>query len=271
MASSDRLFAGSIPENYDRLLVPILFETYARDLAERVAEARPRSVLEIAAGTGALTRAIAAALEGEVRFVASDLNQPMLDRAAARLGADRRISWRQADGLALPFEDRSFDLVVCQFGVMFFSDKAQGYHEAHRVLKPRGHYLFNVWDAITENDFASVVTEALAMVFPDDPPRFMARIPHGYSDTGLISRELGAAGFEAVVIESVDHISRAASARDAAVAYCQGTPLRAEIEARDPRGLEAATDAAAEALATRFGSGPIKGRMRAHIVSAMKP
>ncbi|KFC75044.1 Ubiquinone/menaquinone biosynthesis methyltransferase [Bosea sp. LC85] len=271
MASTDKLFAGPIPEIYDRLLVPLLFETYAADLADRVAQAKPQRILEIAAGTGALTRAMAARLDGEARFVASDLNQPMLDRAAERLGADARITWQQADALALPFEDRRFDLVACQFGVMFFPDKAQGYKEAYRVLKPGGRYLFNVWDSIAENEFPQVVTEALATMFPTDPPRFMERVPHGYHDLDAIRRELAGAGFDAIAIETVTRKSRAGSAQEAATAYCQGTPLRAEIETRDPSGLEAATNASAEALARRFGSGPIEGRISAHVVSAMKP
>src|ERR1700674_958753 len=170
MAATDKLFAGSIPEIYDRLLVPLIFESYAADLAERLVGLNPQSVLETAAGTGVLTRAIALRMPAHVRIVATDLNQPMLDRAAARQPDDGRIGWRQADALALPFADQTFDAVACQFGVMFFPDKMQGYKEARRVLKPGGRFFFNVWDRISENDFADVVTEALAKVFPQDPP-----------------------------------------------------------------------------------------------------
>ena len=169
---------------------------------------------------------------------ATDLNQPMLDHAAARQRVDGRIAWQQADALALPFGDRAFDIVACQFGVMFFPDKVQGYREARRVLRPGGRFLFNVWDRIAENVFADVVTEALASVFPHDPPRFMARTPHGHHDVGKIREELAAAGFASIAVETVDGTSRAASARDVAIAYCQGTPLRNEIEARDPTDLE---------------------------------
>jgi len=269
MVATDKLFAGSIPEIYDRLLVPLIFEPYALDLAGRLAEARPRDVLETAAGTGVLTRALAARLPAEARIVASDLNQPMLDRAAARQPGDGRIEWRQADALALPFADGSFDAVACQFGVMFFPDKAQGYGEARRVLKPGGRFLFNVWDRIAENEFADVVTEALAALFPHDPPRFMARIPHGYHDVDRIRAELAAAGFADIAVEAVDARSKAASPRDPAVAYCQGTPLRNEIEARDAARLEEATERAAEALAHRFGSGAVEGRIRALVISAV--
>jgi len=268
MADTDKLFAGAIPDLYDRLMVPMIFEPYAQDLAERVAGLNPRDVLEIAAGTGVVTRAMASRLAAAARIVASDLNQPMLDRAMARQGDDTRIEWRQADALALPFQAQSFDVVACQFGVMFFPDKEKGYREARRVLRPGGRYLFNVWDDLATNEFPLVVTQALEELFPDDPPRFMARTPHGYCDLPAIERTLEAAGFRDISIETLDRTSRAASALDVATAYCQGTPLRAEIEARSPGGLEAATQRATQALAQEFGEGGITGRIRAHVVSA---
>jgi ubiquinone/menaquinone biosynthesis C-methylase UbiE len=270
MVATDKLFAGSIPEIYDRFLVPLIFESYARDLAERVAKAKQQDVLETAAGTGVLTRAMVSRLPAHARLVATDLNQPMLDHAAAKLPHESRITWRQADALALPFEDQSFDVVACQFGVMFFPDKVQGYKETRRVLKPGGRFFFNVWDQISENEFAHVVTEALATLFPKDPPRFMARTPHGYHDVEKLREELTMAGFVSIAIETLDDTSRAPSPLDPAIAYCQGTPLRNEIEARDPSRLEAATQESAKALAQRFGSGPIKGRIRAHVITAIR-
>jgi ubiquinone/menaquinone biosynthesis C-methylase UbiE len=268
MAESDKLFAGSIPETYDRFLVPLIFESYARDLAKRVARVEPHDVLEIAAGTGVLTRAMAARLPTQACIVATDLNQPMLNHAQSQ-SHDSRITWRQADALALPFEDRSFDAVACQFGAMFFPDKVRGYREARRVLKPGGHFFFNVWDRISENEFADVVTEALAQIFPRDPPCFMARIPHGYHDVEKIRADLKAAGFEEISIATVDDKSRAPSPRDVAIAYCQGTPLRNEIEARDPSRLDDATKEAANALARRFGNDSVQGRIRAHVIDAV--
>lgn len=268
MVATDKLFAGSIPEIYDRFLVPLIFESYAVDLADRLAKLRPHDVLETAAGTGVLTRAVASRLPGEARLVVTDLNQPMLDHAAARQGSDHRISWRKADALALPFPDRSFDVVACQFGVMFFPDKIAGFGEARRVLRPGGHFLFNAWDRISENVFAQVVTEALADVFPQSPPGFMARTPHGYHEVAQIRADLEAAGFRNIAIETRQCASRANSARDVAVAYCQGTPLRNEIEARDASRLEEATQLAAQALGRQFGDGPIEGQIAAHVVAA---
>jgi ubiquinone/menaquinone biosynthesis C-methylase UbiE len=268
MAEVDKLFAGSIPEIYDRLLVPLIFEPYARDLAERIAGTKPEDVLETAAGTGVLTNAIVSRLSASSRITATDLNQPMLDRAAARRALEGRVTWRQADALALPFGERKFDVVACQFGVMFFPDRIAGYKEARRVLRPRGRFFFNVWDAIDNNEFADVVTQALAAVFPRDPPMFMARTPHGYHNVEAIREQLAAAGFIDISAETIGHTSKAATAMDAAMAYCQGTPLRNEIEARDAARLEEATGAAADALARRFGNGPIEGRIRAHLFAA---
>ena len=148
----------------------------------RLAGIRPRHVLETAAGTGVLTRAMAARLAAG-RVHRRDRSQPAHAESGGRVAAHRAgLTWRQADALALPFEDRTFDAVACQFGAMFFPDKVQGYREARRVLKPGGRFFFNVWDRIEDNEFADVVTQALAGMFPNDPPRFMARTPHGYHD-----------------------------------------------------------------------------------------
>ena len=229
MSETDKLFAGSIPENYDRYLVPLIFEGFAEDLAQRAAALSPRAVLETAAGSGAVTRALAPRLAPDASYFVTDLNQPMLDHAATRQGVDRRIDWRSADAQALPFADAAFDVVCCQFGVMFFPDRRAGYLEAKRVLRPGGRFLFSVWDRLEENVFADEVTAALAELFPADPPRFMARTPHGYHDVAVIRDELEKAGFASVAIETRADVSRAASPRHPAVAYCQGTPLRNEI------------------------------------------
>lgn len=269
MLDADKVFAGSVPENYDRYMVPLIFEPFAADLAQRAAALSPGTVLETAAGTGVVTRALAPKLAPGASYVVTDLNQPMLDHASSRQGVDSRIEWRQADALALPFEDDAFDLVFCQFGAMFFPDRIAGYREAKRVLKPGGHFLFNVWDHIGDNVFADDVTTALAKMFPKDPPRFLARTPHGYHDTALIRAELEEAGFSRVVIETRTEQSRASSPRVPAVAYCQGTLLRNEIEERAPGSLETATDYATSAIAHKHGDGEVAARIQAHVITAM--
>jgi len=269
MLEADKVFAGSIPENYDRRMVPLIFEAYAADIAQRAASFSPGAVLEVAAGTGAVTRALAPQLPPGASYTVTDLNQPMLDYAASRQPADSRIRWRQADALAMPFEDAAFDLVCCQFGAMFFPDRLKAYREARRVLKPGGHFLFSVWDRIEENIFADDVTNALARIFPNDPPRFLARTPHGYHDTDLIRTDVAGAGFSNVAIETRAEQSRASSPRVPAVAYCQGTLLRNEIEAREPGKLEAATDYAEAAIADRHGRGEVAAKIQAHVIMAV--
>jgi ubiquinone/menaquinone biosynthesis C-methylase UbiE len=269
MLETDKVFAGSIPENYDRYMVPLIFEPFATDLAQRAASLVPSTILETAAGTGVVTRALAPRLSSATSYIVTDLNQPMLDYAASRQAPDSRITWRQADALALPFENATFDLVCCQFGAMFFPDRSSAYREAKRVLKPGGHFLFNVWDRIEENVFADDVTNALARIFPHDPPRFLARTPHGYHDTALIRSELEDAGFSRVVIETRAEQSRASSPRLPAVAYCKGTLLRNEIEARDAEKLDAATNYAASAIADRHGSGEVSAKIQAYVIVAV--
>lgn len=268
MLEIDKTFAGSVPENYDRYMVPLIFQPYAEDVARRAAFLSPDAVLEVAAGTGVVTRALASKLPAAASYIVTDLNPPMLHYAESRQPFDSRIQWRQADALALPFEDATFDLVCCQFGAMFFPDRVAGYREARRVLKPGGHFIFSVWDRIEENIFADDVTKALAELFPDDPPRFLERIPHGYHDWALIRSDVERAGFSHVTIETKAEQSRASSPRIPAVAYCQGTPVRNEIEARGGE-LESATDHAEAAIAKRHGITDIAAKMQAHIVVAI--
>jgi ubiquinone/menaquinone biosynthesis C-methylase UbiE len=266
----DTAFTNSVAQLYESHLVTLIFEPYAVDMARRVAAAKPRRVLEIAAGTGVVTRQLAVMLDSASAIVATDLNSAMLDEAA-RIGTARPVEWRQADAMLLPFEDDTFDAVCCQFGAMFFPDRAHAFAEARRVLRPGGVFVFSAWDTIDTNEFADAVTAACAAVFPQDPPRFLARTPHGYNDPQRIVEDVAAAGFtRSPAVEKIAFTSRAVSAHIPAVAYCHGTPLRGEIEARDPTGLERATQAAEKELARRFGEGPIEGLIQALVVTAAR-
>lgn len=267
---TDKKFTGYIPDMYERYFVPLKFAPYAADLVSRI-PARVKRVLEMAAGTGVVTRAMDAALPAAVEITATDLNQPMLDRAAAATRSQRVITWRQADAMQLPFEDESFDCVVCQFGVMFFPDKAKAFAETRRVLRPGGVFIFNTWDRIEANELSSIVMDTMARHFPDNPAAFFARTPHGYHDKTTIARDLAAAGFDAAPeIVTVALRARAASAREAAIGFCEGSPLRNEIEERAPGGVDAATTAVETAIAARFGRGAIDTGIQAHIVTIRK-
>jgi SAM-dependent methyltransferase len=193
----------------------------------------------------------------------------MLDHASSQL-ASTRVTWRQADAQYLPFPDGEFDAVVCQFGIMFFPDKPRAFSEAYRVLKPGGRFLFNVWDRIEENEFAEIVMKSVATLFPDNPPMFLARTPRGHYDTAALEAQLRVAGFGAVRTEIVTRESQAPNALSVAIGYCQGTPMRNEIEANDSDRLAEATDVAAAAITKQFGPGPVSGEIQAHIITAMR-
>lgn len=262
----DKGFTGSIPALYETYLVPLIFEPYAVDLANRLTGRPIGQLLEIAAGTGVVTRKLAAQLPANTSIIATDLNQAMLDMASS-IQTALPVSWKQADALSLPFEDATFDAVVCQFGVMFFPDKVRAFSEVRRVLVPGGLFAFNVWDRIEENEFAATVTTALELIFPQDPPRFLARTPHGHYSLAAIEHELNLAGFAlAPRIDTVAARSRADSAEIPAIAYCQGTPLRTEIEAHRKPTLAEATEASATAIRQRFGTCPVDGKIQAHII-----
>ena len=259
---ASRLWVEDMSAAYDDYLVPAVFRPYADDLASRVAHYGPQDVLELAAGTGVLTAAMMASLPG-ARVTATDLNVAMVDVGTAQVPA---ATWRQADAMELPFGHASFDVVACQFGVMFFPDRPAGYAGIARVLRPGGHFLFNCWGPLATHVVEATVSAALAETFPDDPPSFLARVPHGYHDADQIRADLTMAGFGGISVETVELDCIGKSASNLARGYCRGTPLRAEIEVRGD--LEATTSAVATALEGRFGTGPVIGRMAALVVSA---
>lgn len=244
--------------------------SWARELVRRLGGLKARRVLETAAGTGIVTAALAEWLAPDGTVIATDLNPAMLAHAGTKPALEG-IELRQADALALPFDADSFDAVVCQFGIMFFPDRIAGYREAARVLKPGGHFAFSVWDSLAHNPVTRCTVEALAVRYPQNPPRFLARTPHGHSDTGVICRELAAAGLEVLAVGTVTLPSPAPSADHAAIGLCQGTPTRGEIEAIDPTGLSAATDVASAALRAEFGNGAIEAPMQAVMIAARRP
>ena len=268
MASSDVAFSGSVPATYHDCLVPLLFAPYADDLAVRAAADNPARILETAAGTGAVTAALLERLPA-ARIVATDLNQAMLDVAARETDSDR-VEFRQADAQALPFDDGSFDLVVTQFGVMFYPDRPLGYREALRVLTRGGQLLFNVWDSLAANPVSAIIAEEVAKAFPHDPPSFLSRVPFGYHDTDRIVRELTEAGFTAIETERVRKVSRVDPV-SAAAGLCKGSPLLAEIEARDPARVGEVVDKVTAARIAWGGDAVFEAPMSAIVVTAHKP
>jgi ubiquinone/menaquinone biosynthesis C-methylase UbiE len=239
-------------------------------LARRLSDLRSGTVIEVAAGTGAVTQALRQSLSRDVQIQATDLNEGMLRVGSQRVN-DPSVTWQQADAQKLPFADGSANAIVCQFGMMFVPDKVTAYREARRVLAPGGRFLFSVWDSLTHNEVSQIVARAVAALFPHDPPAFFERTPFGFFEADPLRADLKAAGFERIEIETVPRVSQASSAEDVAIGLCQGTPLRSEIEARDPAaGLARATAAATAALQAHFGAGPFENRMSAVLATAYR-
>lgn len=264
MAERGPRFTHSTPELYDRYLGPLLFEPYARVLAAHAAQLKPDRILETAAGTGALTRALHEAIP-HAHIVATDLNPAMLGVAGQRLES-HRITYQPADAQNLPFEPGHFDVVVCQFGAMFFPDRLRAYEEARRVLRSDGHFLVVSFDSLERNPVPKAVGEAVGALFPHDPPEYMERGPFSYTNPSRIQGDLQAAGFIRVELQVVELKTRV-SARDAAQGMVLGSPLRSEIERRDPAALDRALNAATAALAPWDAA---DAPMSAHLAIAAK-
>jgi len=268
-SSGTAAFGADVASFYEELMVPMIFEPFADDLVKRLSTSRLGDVLELAAGTGIVTRKLGS-LSADIAqsILAIDISQAMLDKAQ-QIDPDARIAWKAADAMALALKDSSFDTVICQFGAMFFKDRPMAYGEAKRVLRSGGRFVFNVWDRLEANDFVNTVQTAIAKLFPKDPPSFLGRVPHGYFDRNAILDDLKLAGFAGPFsIDTVEKRSEAESASIPARAFTQGTPLRDEILTRTPDGLEAATQVVEQAFLRKFGEGPVSGRLRAFLVTA---
>jgi ubiquinone/menaquinone biosynthesis C-methylase UbiE len=266
MGKDDAQFGGSIPAIYDRHLGPLLFQPYAAEVARRACAWQPARILEVAAGTGLVTVELAYDCPA-AEIVATDLNEDMLHVAKRRTGNLReRVQVRQADAQALPFGDAEFDLVICQFGIMFFPDKVAANAEARRVLRDGGRYLLVIWDRLEHNPAAQSVHKTLAALFPENPPTFLARTPFGYADPGQIEADLLAAGFRDIELETVALESLPSTGpEDASLGMVNGTPLRGEIEAHGPGMLERAEQAVRDAL-----GGDVPRALSAHVVTAIR-
>jgi SAM-dependent methyltransferase len=264
-------FDGSIPEMYDRHLGALLFEPYAADLADRVVKRRPRKVLEIAAGTGIVSRRLLDALQPGTSLTVTDLNAPMLEYARQKTGANgRNVEWRQADAQKLPFPDESFDTVACQFGVMFFPDRLRALREFNRVLEKSGALIFSVWDSIDKNPVQLIAHSTIGAFFPDDPPDFY-QVPCAMGDLAAVRRLTAGAGFKEIVIETISFTGSSESAESAALGLVRGNPVINAIRERGTADVDEITRALAHALKGRFGAGTLQVPLRAHVVSAVKP
>ena len=264
--STNAAFSGSVPTIYHAHLGPLYFAPYARDLVRRIPKTPGAHVLELACGTGVLTSELVAAFDASAMITATDLNEGMIAVARTHVRSPS-VRWRTADATDLPFEDRAFDLAVCQFGVMFFPDKVAAAHQARRVLRDGGQWWFNVWGTLAENPVARVANETVNGFFVSDPPAFY-QVPHGYSDAARIADDLRRGGFADVTIETVDLEGQAPSAEYAATGLVLGSPAVHAIRQRATAPPETIVQAVATLLAREFGRGEIRFPMRAHVVTA---
>lgn len=265
----DAAYVGTIPEQYHRGMGPFLFEPYARHTAERIRALAPRRVLETACGTGIVTRQLREALSAGALLVASDLNPPMLAVARRTVGGAGHVEWAAADMCELHFTDHEFDVVVCQFGLMFVPDKLAAVCEARRVLTRGGRLLLTTWASLGRNPVAGVAHDTIAALFPDDPPQYLMRAPFGYGDPDVLADLLVEGGFRDVVVDVIEKAATSPSAHELATGLIEGYPLVDEIRLRDEARLPAVVSAVGQAIAERFGDRPVKSRIAALVASAV--
>lgn len=267
MTESHSAFIGEIPLNYEKYLGPLIFSEYAKDLASRIAVPTGGVVLEVAAGTGMATRQLRDSISADIRIVATDLNADMLEVAKGKFEGDENIEFQTANALEFPFDDATFDAVACQFSVMFFPDKLVSLQESARVLKPGGKFYFNIWDSLKHNHLIQTVNKTITEYLPDNPPDFF-NVPYGYYEIDVIKQLLFEAGFADIEISVLPGISAAYEARDVAMGYVMGTPVRLQIEQRDPESLSKIVDAVEHAVGEEFGYKSIKAKMQAIVFTA---
>ncbi|MFT5111082.1 MAG: ubiquinone/menaquinone biosynthesis C-methylase UbiE [Parasphingorhabdus sp.] len=270
MTDSHSAFVGEIPQNYEKYLGPLIFREYAEDLANRVIAPSGGVVLETAAGTGMATRQLRDSLADNVHLVATDLNADMLDVAKSKFQNDENIEFQTANALELPFKDATFDAVACQFSVMFFPDKLVALQEAARVLKPGGAFVFNIWDSFEHNHFIRTTNSKIAECLPDNPPDFFG-VPYGYYNIDVIKELLYRAGFADIEISVLPRTSFAENARQVALGYVTGSPVRLQIEKIDAASLHRIVDQVEQAIGKEFGFESVTAKMQAIVFTAHLP
>ncbi|SPJ29601.1 class I SAM-dependent methyltransferase [Falsiruegeria mediterranea] len=270
MSTNAANFVGDIPHHYDTGLGPAIFHDYADRLVERCTATGATDVIEMAAGTGIVSRKLRDHLDPDAALTVTDLNAPMLDIAQSKFSEGENVLFQTADAMQLPFDDDSFDLMLCQFGVMFFPDKPASFREAKRVLRPGGRYVFNVWSAMSENPFSEVAHTVAASFFPDDPPGFY-KVPFHYGDPDVVRADLAIAGWLDVehLTTRIDKV--VADPQGFATALVYGNPLIEQIRERGGVDPDEVADAMLSALQGQFGMGEMTMPLSATLFDCRMP
>jgi len=259
---------GSIPENYDRYLGPLLFDPFAQDLVTRIAGKNYKNVLELACGTGRVTRHLRNALPGNAKLVATDVQADMIAMAALKVPIEN-IEWRTENAQQLTFEDATFDLVICQFGLMFMPDRTKALSEIHRVLMPGGRFIFNTWDKIENNGAIYIGNQIICSYFPENPPTYY-RLPFLLDQPDLLQTNLLATGFKNIKVSVVEKEGVSPSAKESAIGMVEGNPIYNHIMQKDPTLVHVIRNAVEQKIAEAYGDSPLKTPLRAWVFEAQK-
>lgn len=260
-------FAGTVPANYEKYLGPFLFEPYALDMAGRLQDKQYPAILEIACGTGRVTNHLSTSVQHDT-LTATDLNPDMIE-VAKKIVPNPAIRWMTADAVALPFDDHSFDAVVCQFGIMFFPDKLKGLQEMHRVLKAGGKLIFNTWDKLENLPAVHLGRKVIDSFFETDPPEFY-NIPFSMHDDNELKALMQDAKFKNIKISLVIKEGVSASAADLARGMVEGSPMYVSIIEKNPALVEPMKEQVEKVVGEKFGHKPLKCHLQAWVCEGEK-
>ena len=259
---------GQTANHYDQFFGPLYFEPFAIEVAKRVDPTGTAVVLEIAAGTGRVTRHIRERILPSAKLIASDISEEMQAVAKKKLG-HLDIDWQNIDAQQLPFSDNSIDLVICCFGYMFVPDKTKAFAEVYRVLKPGGHFLFSTWDKL-ENNPASYISRCMAKQYLEEPLPASYDLPTSMSDESGIRSLLQDAGFSKLSVEKVKLLTAIPTAKEAALGFVQGGGVYDEVRKRKSGSIDEIKIRLEKELAGQFGDAPMIAPISALISQAWK-
>ena len=260
-------FAGSVPANYERYLGPFLFEPYALDLVSRLQDKKYPDILEIACGTGRVTAHLARSVKHDT-IIATDLNPDMI-KVAKDIVQNDSIKWMPADAMQLPFDDDSFDLVVMQFGIMFFPDKEKGLKEAYRVLRTGGKIIYSTWNKVETVKAIHEGRVVIESYFGDDPPKFYS-VPFSMYDDRELTTITRRAGFKSITTTLVKKEGVSPSSSDLAKGIVEGNPVYMAILEKDASLVNIIKDHVQKVLTEKFGAKDLRSPLEAWVVEGVK-